>query len=291
MDQQEKTNVQKVRSYRGILSAGLRLYINAFRRFFKASWLMALIYALINAAVGTLTAIKVPELIAVILLQLQRFHGIILDTLQPYIVTYVECLVLVIATIIAQTLAQGTVYALLKDHSETGDIPMPASWWKPSTRMMGRTLKGVLCTVICFPLLIIIPFALPLFYVFTKYIMEPNTGYWTTLRNSYGRGMGNWGTLFLVYFLTGLFVILAALIIMLPAHILFLANYQAQMGVLIGDPLGMPSYMLPLTFFTFVLCGFLYFYSCLPLLINGYYAYGSIEAKELEHEQQKLDLV
>ena len=60
MDQQDKIIVQKVRSYRGILSAGMRLYISAFRRFFKASWLMALIYALVNAALGTLTAIKIP---------------------------------------------------------------------------------------------------------------------------------------------------------------------------------------------------------------------------------------
>ena len=77
---------------------------------------------------------------------------------------------------------------------------------------------------------------------------------------------------------------------MLPAHILFLANYRAQMGVLIGDPLGMPSYMLPMTFITFVLCSFLYFYICLPMLFNGYFAYGTIEAKELEHEQQKLNI-
>ena len=57
MDQQDKIILQKVRSYRGILSAGMRLYISAFRSFFKASWLTALIYALVNAALGTLTAI------------------------------------------------------------------------------------------------------------------------------------------------------------------------------------------------------------------------------------------
>jgi uncharacterized membrane protein len=102
--------------------------------------------------------------------------------------------------------------------------------------------------------------------------------------------MGHWGSLFLVYFLTVLFILLSGMIVMLPANILFLANYRAQMGVLIGDPLGMPSYMIPMTFITFVLCSFLYFYVCLPLLINGYYAYGSIEAKKLEHEQQQLNL-
>ena len=291
MDQEEKIILQKVRSYRGVLTAGTHLYISAFRRFFKASWMTALIYALINAVLGTLTAIKVPELIVVILQQLQRYHGVFIESLQSYLIVLGECIVLILAAIIAAALAQGTIFALLKTHSETGDIPTPASWWKPSTRMMGRTLKGVLLTLlVCIPLFIVIPFALPMWFVQTKYIMEAPTGFWSTLKKGYGRGMGNWGSLFLVFFLTVLFILLAGMIVMLPAHILFLANYRAQMGVLIGDPLGMPAYMLPMTFITFVLCSFLYFYICLPILLNGYYAYGAIEAKELEHEQQKLNI-
>ena len=294
MEQEEKIILQKVRSYRGILSAGTRLYISAFRRFFKASWLTALIYALINAALGTLTAIKVPELIVVILQQLQRYHGVFIESLQSYLVILAECIVLILAAIIAAALSQATIITLLKEHSETGNIPIPGSWWKPSTRMMGRTLKGVFLTLlITIPMLILVltaPFALPLWYVLMKYIMEAPTGFWSSLRKGYGRGMSHWGSLFLVFFLTTLFILLTGMIVMLPAHILFLANYRAQMGVLIGDPLGMPSYMLPMTFITFVLCSFLYFYICLPILLNGYYAYGAIEAKELEHEQQKLNI-
>ena len=291
MDQQTIIALNKVRSYRGILSAGMRLYISAFRRFFKASWLTALVYALINAAVGTLTAIKIPELIVVIQLQLQRYNGIFAESLQSYLVVLAECVVLILAAFIAIALADSTIYALLKDHAATGNIPTPTSWWKPSRRMMWRTLKGALLTLlVTIPLLIVIPFALPMWYVKTKYIMEPSTGYWATLKKSYGRGMGHWGALFLVFFLTVLFILLSGMIVMLPAHILFLANYRAQMGVLIGDPLGMPSYIMPMTFITFVLCSFLYFYVCLPMLINGYFAYGSIDAKELEHEQQKLDI-
>ena len=312
MEQEEKIILQKVRSYRGILSAGTHLYISAFRRFLKASWLTALIYALINAALGTLTAIKVPELIVVILQQLQRYNGVFIESLQSYLVILVACIVLILAAVIAAALSQATIFALLKEHSETGNVPVPDSWWKPSTRMMGRTLKGVLLTLlICIPMVILAiatsyilslwyvqliflaitaPFALPLWYVLLKYIMEPSAGYWATVRKGYGRGMGHWGSLFLILFLTTLFILLAGMIVMLPAHILYLANYRAQMGVLIGDPLGMPSYMLPMTFITFVLCSFLYFYICLPMLFNGYYAYGSIEAKELEHEQQKLNI-
>ena len=294
MNQEENIILQKVRSYRGVLSAGTHLYTSAFRRFFKASWLTALIYSLINAALGTLTAIKVPELIVVIQMQLQRYQGIMEETLHSYLLVLAECILLILAVVIAALLAQATIFALLKEHSETGNISVPASWWKPSPRMMGRTVKGFFLTLlVTIPLLLMvltIPFALPMWYIQTKYIMEAPTGFWATLKKGYGRGMGHWGSMFLVFFLTILFILLAGMIVMLPAHILFLANYRSQMGVLIGDPLGMPSYMLPMTFITFVLCSFLYFYICLPILLNGYFIYGAIEAKEIEHEQQKLNI-
>ena len=294
MNQEENIILQKVRSYRGVLSAGTHLYTSAFRRFFKASWLTALIYSLINAALGTLTAIKVPELIVVTQMQLQRYQGIMGETLHSYLLVLAECILLILAVVIAALLAQATIFALLKEHSETGSISVPASWWKPSPRMMGRTVKGFFLTLlVTIPLLLMvltIPFALPMWYIQTKYIMEAPTGFWATLKKGYGRGMGHWGSMFLVFFLTILFILLAGMIVMLPAHILFLANYRSQMGVLIGDPLGMPSYMLPMTFITFVLCSFLYFYICLPILLNGYFIYGAIEAKELEHEQQKLNI-
>jgi hypothetical protein len=123
-----------------------------------------------------------------------------------------------------------------------------------------------------------------------KYLMEAPCGYWKTLGNYYGRGMRHWGSLFVVFFVSILLVEIVALVIMLPAHILAIANQQAQMGVLIGDPLGMPSYMPALTFATFMLCCFIEFYVSQVMLVHNYYIYGAIESKEQEHEQQKLDI-
>ena len=45
----------KNRSYRSVISAGFGLYFTQFRLFFKASWIMALIYAAVFAALGTTT--------------------------------------------------------------------------------------------------------------------------------------------------------------------------------------------------------------------------------------------
>ena len=291
MEKQDDLTLMKPRSYRRVLMAGFRLYTGNFRRLFKASWQMALLYALSCGALGTLTAIKIPELSLALQQQLASTQGIMAETLREYMLTLLGIPALVVLAVATLSLASAPILSKLKEHKETGTITTPPHWFTASPHLMGRTLKGELLTLlVSIPLLIVAPFALPLWYVMTKYIMEPSTGYWTTLRKGYGRGMGHWGSLFLVYFLTVLFILLSGMIVMLPANILFLANYRAQMGVLIGDPLGMPSYMIPMTFITFVLCSFLYFYVCLPLLINGYYAYGSIEAKKLEHEQQQLNL-
>ena len=131
-------------------------------------------------------------------------------------------------------------------------------------------------------LLILCIFTLPLMYVLMKYIMEAPCKYWKTLSENYGCGMRHWGSLFLVFFLSSLFVQLIGLVVMLPSHILNYANQQAHQGLLIGDPLGMPSYMATLTFATFTLCSFIEFYVSQVTLVHNYYIYGSIETKEYE---------
>ena len=62
MEKQDDLTLMKPRSYRRVLMAGFRLYTSHFRRLFKASWQMALLYSLACGALGTLTAIKIPEL-------------------------------------------------------------------------------------------------------------------------------------------------------------------------------------------------------------------------------------
>ena len=148
------------------------------------------------------------------------------------------------------------------------------------------TFLAALC-VVCIILFILVH---PLMYVLMKYLMEAPCKYWKTLHANFGCGMRHWGSLFLVFFLSMLFVQLLGLIIMLPAHILNYANQQAHAGLLIGDPLGMPSYMTALTFATFTLCCFIEFYVSQVMLVHNYYIYGSIETKELEREQQKQNI-
>ncbi len=322
MEKQEDMSLKKARSYRKVLSTGFQLYTENFRRLFKASWLTALCFALCCGAFGTLLNIKLPELSIVAIQQLSNYNGIFLEV---YMLSFVEILVLALLSLAALSIASATIVNKLKEHKETGAITLPLSWLKPSPQMMLRTLKGVFLTVVfvVLPVLLFIGLMiiantwspnfiirhlittsalfvifmticllieLPLLYVLMKYLMEAPCGYLKTLKKNFGRGMRYWGGLFLVFFVSTLLVIITAAIVMLPAHILSFANQQAHLGVLMGDPLGMPSYVLPLTFLTVTLCSFIQFYICQVTLVHNYYIYGAIEAKEDERELNKKNI-
>jgi len=319
MEKQQDMSLLKARSYRNVLSTGFRLYMENFRRLFKASWLIALCYALCCGAFGTLLNIKLPEMSIAAIHQLTNYQGIFLEA---YMVPFIELMALALLAIAAFSIASATILNKLKEHQQTNVITLPGSWIKPSPLMMVRTLKGVFLTlaIMLIPVLLFIGitviihksspsfimqhlvtstvatiiytlffllFELPLMYVLMKYLMEAPCSYGKTLTQHFGRGMHYWGTLFLVFFVSTLIIIIAAIIVMLPSHILSIANQQAHLGVLMGDPLGMPSYILPLTFVTATLCSFIQFYICQVTLMHQYYIYGTIEAKEEEREQNK----
>ncbi len=322
MEKQIDMTLQKPRSYRNVLSTGFRLYTENFRRLFKASWLTAVCFALCCGALGTLLNVKLPELSLVAINQLTNYNGIFLEA---YMLSFVQILILTLLVFAVLCLASATILNKLKEHQQTNAITLPLSWIKVSPKMMLRTLKGGFLTLLflVIPLILFIGLMivvntsspnfiihhliattgafvvfmmialmleLPLMYVLMKYLMEEPCSYMKTLKKYFGRGMHYWGVLFLVFFVSGMLVLIAAAIIMLPAHILSFANQQAHLGVLMGDPLGMPSYILPLTFVTASLCSFIQFYICQVTLVHNYYIYGAIEAKEEEREQNKKQI-
>ncbi len=321
MEKKQNDILWKGRGYRRILTAGISLYTNMFRRFFKASWLMALLFALTNGALATLASIKIPELSVMILQQIIDYEGIYMESLQAYGITLLEVIILFILSLTTLALASATILHLLKEHRDSGAISIPSSWWKPSMKMMGRTLKaffitlliGILpfllimmvmgimgkttvslltehpittCATLSVVSLVIFIFELPLFHVIMKYLMEAPCGYMKTLRNNYRHGLRHWSMMFCVFFISILLVLLASVIIMLPGNILSMANLTAHQGLLTGDPLNMPSYMTALTLITFTFTNFIQFYVNQLTLVHNYYTYGSIETKEKEMEKE-----
>ena len=325
MEKNQDLTLMKARSYRSVLADGYRLYNENFRKLFKASWILAIVYALCCGAFGTLTAIKVPELTLALMQQLSSIQGFFAETAKTYALTIAGIIGLLLLAIAAMSMASATILNKLKEHKDTGTISTPPYWLTTSPAMMGRSLKGVFLTILvliipmllfigmvaitesvkpqalighlttfivalCIVCIIIVILVQPLMYVLMKYVMEAPCKYWKTLSANFGCGMRHWGSLFLVFFLSMLLVQLIGLVIMLPSHILSYANQQAHMGLLIGDPLGMPSYMSTLTFATFTLCSFIEFYVSQVMLVHNYYIYGSIDTKEQEREQQKQNI-
>ena len=322
MEKEKDNTLMKARSYRSILTTGFQLYTEHFRRLFKASWLMALLYAITGGFLGVLTAIKVPEILVGIVSKMTGEEIYLQELAQEYGSMVLMLFAMTLLSIITFTLASATIVNKLKVHKDTGHITMPTSWLKVVLQMTGRTAKGVGMTLLlllipllltmgllaatehasphfilrhpttvgatfCLLTLIVLLLALPLGYVLMKYLMEAPRSYLHTLGESYGCGMRHWGSLFLVLLVSILFVTLASIVTGLPASILYIANQTAQMGLLMGDPLGMPSHITTLTFLTFLLTCFFQFYVCQVTLIHSYYVYGSIEAKELEKQQIK----
>ena len=325
MEKEQDLTLMKARSYRSVLADGYRLYNENFRKLFKASWILAIVYALCCGAFGTLTAIKVPELTLALMQQLSSMQGFFAETAKTYALTIAGIIGLLLLAIAAMSMASATILNKLKEHKDTGTISTPPYWLTTSPALMGRSLKGVFLTILvliipmllfigmvaitesvkpqalighlttfivalCIVCIIIVILVQPLMYVLMKYVMEAPCKYWKTLSANFGCGMRHWGSLFLVFFLSMLLVQLIGLVIMLPSHILSYANQQAHMGLLIGDPLGMPSYMSTLTFATFTLCSFIEFYVSQVMLVHNYYIYGSIDTKEQEREQQKQNI-
>jgi hypothetical protein len=89
-----------------------------------------------------------------------------------------------------------------------------------------------------------------------------------------------WGRLFLVLLVSIIVLGILDLLVSTPEFLLWQANWQAHVGVVGGDDLGMPGYMTALTFITCASVTFLQLYIWLTMLPALYFLYGGIMARK-----------
>lgn len=286
MEKEKDDILLKVRSSRGCISAGYRLYTGHFKHIFRYSWVAALIFALF-CSVGGAMMIMVPRMMPI----------------TAAIMILVECLF------------ASYGFSVLKQHQTFGNILRPAKWFSIDTHIFIRTIKCWLCMFVIllvvaaiiagmsvvavkyldfsaytavgfFTLgsLIILCLMLPLAYITMRYILNDGIGFWKQLKIGYGVGMRRWGFIFIVVLVATIVEVLLLTLLSLPAIILSLANTQSMFGVAMGDPYALPSYMPALAAGTFLIIGFLQAYVMLSLLFPIYYMYGSIDAQEQEKQ-------
>ncbi len=243
MEKQQEDILMKTRSYRGVITTGLRLYTSSFRKIFKATWSLTLLHMVLMGLFGALFNTRLLP----VLLQMKAlpdYRWLIAQENWPLIISSLVLLIAAFATLI---LIFGMVADKLQEHKGNDAILMPAKWFgKPCRfRALSRMLKAA----------------------------------------------GRHWLLTIGILLTGFITITPiCLFVGLPVIILLVASIQAQLGTLMGDPLGMPSYLSWMAGGTWLLAAFLIIYIILVLLFVGYYAYGSAETQQKEREQQKLSI-
>ena len=284
MEKEKDDILLKVRSSRGCISAGYRLYTGHFKHIFRYSWLAALIYA-VFCSVGGAMMIMMPRMMPI----------------TAAILIIVECMF------------ASYGFSVLKQHQTFGNILRPAKWFSLDTHIFVRTIKCWLCLFVIYLIasiiivgigfaafkflslytaigaaalgaLVIMCLLLPLTYITMRYILNDGIGFWKQLKIGYGVGMRRWGFIFIVVLVAVIVELLLLMLLSLPAIILSIANTQSMFGVAMGDPYALPSYMPALAAGTFLIIGFLQAYVMLSVLFPIYYMYGSIDAQEQEKQ-------
>lgn len=317
MENQTNAILMKSRSASACIKEGYGLYTGKFRKTMAASWHFALLYALACSAICTIMTVSLPKVTA---------QAIGADTLQaamPKGAVAIACAigVFVIVGGLLEVATYSCALAKLKDGFATAATPR--EWWKPALDRLTfrRTLVATLACLLIVAVLMGVFFTptylifgplsgepvsnataaitvgvetvvvalltVPLGFVFMKYVFRPDTRFWRLLASDYPVALKHFGFVFIVLLVSGIVVFVAEYILALPAFLLSMANTQANLGVLNGDPLGMPAHITYVSAVVFFIAGFIQIYIRMSVLFTSYYMYGSIETQEEERRQYK----
>lgn len=313
MNQNNDLQAFRLRSAGAAIADGYRLYMGNFRRLFRASWPMAIGYAVATCLFLSIGISLAPTVTIMQLMNVDPTVAIRSLGLLP-IYQALATLLLFLATVGMSSYA----FAAMDEHLSSGAITVPAKWYgRISWRMLWRTLVASVCFLLVFVVLQAITIALgwagshylsptagislfallqllvlatfvPFGYGGMKYMLTPKASFFPTLSATYTIGLRHWGALFVVMLITAIITTMLGYATELPAVILGMANMSSQMGTLQGDPAGMPGYMGWMTIVVLSLAGFIQAYIQLTALFPFYYLYGSIETEEGEKSALQL---
>lgn len=309
MEQKNELQLFRMRSNRGAIADGYRLFLSNFRPLLRATWIVAVVYALITAIFTKCYITLLPQLLIMRMQRLATYDmGWLIGAMTPFLVTFFLLMLASVALL-------GGGFAAFREHAVSNNISRPAHWYgsmeiKTVLRLLlvllaitlltmipsfltgiviavGRMYLGTLATKLLAGLLWLLSFVayLPVAYPFYQYMLTPNARLWPTLAAGYRTGLRHWGALFVVTLITSIITAVLSSLAELPAIILGMANLNSQLGTLLGDPAGMPDYMGWMTTVVFTIAGFIMAYVNLSALFPFYYLYGSVETREEERRK------
>jgi hypothetical protein len=309
METRKEEHPLKIRSARLAIAEGYHLYMGNFRRIFRATWLPVLVCAVVSALYYQTMITTVTRLMAIqpqATTSWMAQHGMLTGvSVLNFIVSVVVC---------------SYVFAMLAAHRAEGAIPYPTRWFSsPNAQMLKRTSVSAAVWIVTyiaamvipsgilywglsrqsvvtmslglFLMLVAIAFMLPLVYPNMRYLTTHDTRLSAILFQCYIQGLRHWGYIFSILFVELIILIVILSITMLPAIILISAGIKAQAGALMGDPIGMPSYMGWMSFLVYALSAFIQCYVVFSILFPAYYMAGNIEQQELQRNEKAANII
>lgn len=314
MEKNQQEALLHLRSNASCIAAGYRFYISHFKAVLRASWPVAVCYALIAGFIGVIYTDYVPKAVLAMMTMNPVLMG---EAGSSWLMLIAGCLFFILASAILDSYS----FSSCREYQATGNVLRPKKWYGRLDTKVLRRMATILC--VSFLLFLLIAFAgcaaaylcsqlfsptvaavatglllliallalIPFVYPFIKYIMCDGMPFKELFTKGYRVGLRHLGAIFIVVLVALIITQLLMMLTELPALILYAANFMSQMGVLQGDPLGMPHYMTWMSFTVYTLMGFIQAYVCLSACFPLIFLWGSIEKHEQERsEQDKLPI-
>lgn len=149
---------------------------------------------------------------------------------------------------------------------------------------IASALPVLLSPTLVWPALALEALAVIVYLYLSNRILHKRSFLEKTEKASAAGWMRHLGMVLLVGIVCLFIVAILTLFTSLPSIIMIAANWESQMGVMNGDPLGMPSYVMWLSIGAFLLAGFLQAYIWLTTICPMYLAKTSIVLQEQERK-------
>lgn len=298
MENLHTQEVLRHRSSQASIAAGYKAFFHHFRPILRATWLVAVGYAVLMAVAQKLCQWSTLWLSV-------HPDSDSLTFVWPLVVAVVLCW-------LAEIAFTGSTLGLQREHFTTQTISQSPRWtgrfnrhaiWRTAKAYLSITLISAVAmalvvvfgvvgsqhfghiTVLCTTLLLLVVvllLLLPFAFSGMRYVLVDGTKLKSVFGRDYLTGLRRIGSLFATWLLTTLVSGSVMIIVALPALILLGAGVVSQMGMAIGDPSGMPDYMAWMSFVAYLCMGFVGAYVKMSVLFPFYYLFGSIEKKEEE---------
>ena len=297
----------RLRSTRSIIKSGYRLYLDNFRKIFRSTWLVAIVYALASGILMNILTTLLPNYFISMMVSAYAQDGAEGNPTMNLHLLFVG--IALVFTIVSALLA-AFGFTLLAEHRDTESMSGATKWYgKLDKGILVKTLATWLSMLVFCALYFAIGNIANIYgqQYLSRIAVMALVGIWTVLffvilpplilwmvkyiMSAKGKTkekqhlLRYWGSSIAVSLVTAIVTYMLTLLTELPAFVLFSANIVSQAGALQGDPTGMPDYMSWLNIVVFSLAGFIQAYIYLSSLFPFYYLYGSTEAQEKERKE------